>query len=36
MKIEIPAGNWHMALVDAIKDAKDGDVIVVKSDAQRQ
>lgn len=36
MKIKIPAGNWHMALADAIESAKDGDVIVIKSDAQKQ
>lgn len=36
MKIKIPAGNWQMALVDAIESAKDGDIIVVKSNVQRQ
>ncbi len=34
MEIEIPLGNWHMALADAIKDAQNGDVIIVKTEAQ--
>lgn len=36
MRIEIKAGDWHKALADAVRDAKDGDVIVIKSNAQRQ
>lgn len=36
MEIKLPVGNWHTALTDAIEDAKDGDIIVVNSDAQKQ
>lgn len=36
MRIRIPAGNRHMALAAAIESAKDGDILVVKSDVQKQ
>lgn len=37
MRIKIPTtGNRHMALAAAIESAKDGDILVVTSDVQKQ
>lgn len=36
MTITIPRTNWTMALADAIRDACDGDVIVVHNDDMRE
>ena len=32
----IPRGNWHLALIDAIKNAQDGDTIECHTEAMQQ
>lgn len=35
MRIEIPSGNWHIALANSLEIARDNDIIVVKSQAMK-
>ena len=36
MEYIIPTGNWHIALADNIELAKDGDVIIVQNESQKE
>lgn len=34
--VKIPAGNWHMALAEAIESALDGETIEVRTKSQAE